>query len=208
MPVCILAGLKYNDALPAKRSLYLQQVFELMAAHVAALMTSKATWDIGNKIQRRIRDSEKLGFQLVATLEDLRGEAKLVGWDQCKEKLLRFSVYGFVYQVDLVLLKDTSDSSVLPPSSTSLQDSDATPIYGPKNTTTINVRRLVKRIFGDPYKDEVRKMLGRIDAQLRAEQTALASSLIDERDRILQEWKGSLQQIQVVQSPELPAELG
>ena len=193
----------------------MQQVFELLAAHVAALMTSKATWDIGNKIQRRIRDSERLGFQLVTTLEDLRDQTNLVkGWDQCKEKVLHFSVYGFVYQVDLVLLKDTSDSSVLHPSeSTSRQNSDVTPAYGPKNTTTINVRRLVKRIFGDPYKDEVRKMLGSIDAQLRAEQTALANNLIAERDRILQEWKGILQRTQapsgtVVQSPEVLAELG
>lgn len=178
---------------------YLQRVLGLMAEHVAALVSSKTTLDVGNKIRQKILDSDKLGIQLPTSLDSLeQDEAELIKiWDQCKDKISRFSVYGFAYQVDLVLLKDTSDSSVLPPSGTLSQpDSDAASTHGPKRVTTIKVRRLMRRVLGDPYKEEVKKMLGRIDAQIRGDQVALTNTLIAERDRILQGWRGQLQQPQ------------
>ncbi|KAK3356475.1 hypothetical protein B0T25DRAFT_536832, partial [Lasiosphaeria hispida] len=68
----------------AWRCKYLQDVFELIAAHVAALMSSRSTWEIGNKIQRRIQESEKLGIQLGSSVDD-DGIRLVRGWEKSKD---------------------------------------------------------------------------------------------------------------------------
>ncbi|KAK0702386.1 hypothetical protein B0H67DRAFT_558672 [Lasiosphaeris hirsuta] len=174
----------------AWRYVYLQNVFELMAAHVAALMSSRSTWEIGNKIQRRLQESEKLGIQLGSTVDD-DGTKVVRGWEKSRDKIIsQFSVYGFIYQVDLILLKNTSAGG------TSHANSDASASNGPKHVASFQVKKLVKKMFGDPYADEVRKMLGIIDTQIRNDQASLTYNLIMERNLILQNWRNQLQYAQ------------
>ncbi|KAK1758088.1 hypothetical protein QBC47DRAFT_132890 [Echria macrotheca] len=184
---------------------YFKRVFSKLVALLTALICADETRAIGVKIQKQLRESRQLGIQLGATEE---------AWEQNAAMLSRFSIYGFMYQVDLVLLKDTSESSVLPPTGgSSKQDSDTMSVLGPKSVITFNPMRALKRVFGGSYRDEVKKMLEKIDEKIQADQAEFVADRIAERNRILEGWRRWLAQTQpprerVVQPPGVVAELG
>jgi hypothetical protein len=190
--------LRVRDTLPhvhdahfpaiAVRETYLRRVFNHLLTEITLLQSSESrrTWEIAAEIRKRIAESDLLGIRLL----DNQGSQAVIhaldhAWEQCKETLAQFSVYGFIHQVDVVLLNGTS--SYCPPHVSA-------PSFSPKEVGRVNWLGLFRLWSRDQYTEKVEELLSRISSQIQLDQRAFTESLIRKRDDKLEEWRSKLRQ--------------
>ncbi|KAK4112596.1 hypothetical protein N656DRAFT_101710 [Canariomyces notabilis] len=175
----------------AVRERYLRRVFNHLLTEITLLQSSKRTWEIAAEIRKRIEESDLLGIRLLSN----EGPEAVINaldhaWGQGEEILAQFSVYGFIHQVDVVLLNGTS--AYCPPRVSA-------PSFSPKEVGRVNWLGLFRLSSRDQYTETVEKLLSRISTQIQLDQHTFTECLIRKRDDKLEEWISKLRQ-----SPSLP----
>ncbi|KAK4100335.1 hypothetical protein N658DRAFT_524717 [Parathielavia hyrcaniae] len=193
------------------RQTYLRAVFNHLLSQITMLQAqrgSRRPRKIADKILDKIRDSPALGMRLLDGTESEGGGEPVThaldhAWEQNRTTLAGFSVYGFIHQVDLVLLNGTTaycpprpHPAPSPPSTSSLHGAhhDAASIHsGPRDTRAINWTGMFQGSGADPYTVKVQELLKKINDQIQRDQGAFTRGLIEKRDGLFREWTAKLQ---------------
>lgn len=129
--------------------------------------------------------SSAVFWKVFKHLDELSGSFKInMGklWEDNSVELLNgWSVYEFVLQVDMLLLKDPPDK--FDPAGQGWDDDDGQSA-GPKSTGNGNVFRHISDMFRRPYTVAVKNLLKSVDRQIREHQGKIIKELIRERNML------------------------
>ncbi|KAK0639195.1 hypothetical protein B0T16DRAFT_422603 [Cercophora newfieldiana] len=207
------------------RDLYMRRIFHVLVEYVKILNDNRSTRSIGRQMLDRISESPHLNIHLTGSLNEAR--RPVPAWDRSSADLSTRTIYGFVLQLDIALLRGTSeaynpDDYAPPEPAASLHESDDASVLGvagPKSLDRLRVTKAFKEVWAPKreYVEEVKRMMNMIDNEILEYQAELVGRLIRNRNRIMEERRVLLQaepspSPAVPQGnghpPELPAEIG
>jgi len=184
----------------------MKSVFETLLQCLTRLTHIANTREIGHEIQSKIQASRKLRIETAPVIST---ENRIVtAWEQSQARLADLTIYEFVFQLDLVLLKGTrmEYKGWRPPPHPlgevehqlgGVPVDDNAPVgSSPKAPPMILFLHMIRDIFHTdrkgPYEEVLKELFDTINAHIISDQNELVERLLGERDRGLQNLREAL----------------
>jgi len=190
----------------------MKSVFDNMLDYLASVTSREESRGIGHDILRKIKSSKILAIETSSTVSS---ETKMLvpAWQQSKTSLSSLTIYEFVLQLDLLLLKGTSldyeDRKPLPPrqagggsqveTASVSDDGPGLKYQGPKAPPMILMSRMGRMFKGfshssrkGQYEAKVKEMFDTINAHIVSDQKELVDGFLAERDSQLRKLREDL----------------